>query len=338
MGLGFATWIALAAMGIGAKPGAISVSAAAIDFGDVPRDAVRVRTVELVNRGGTPIALGRTDADCTCLSGVLSEGNLEAGARRTWTITLSTCDYVGEVRRSVWLVHDGNRLCTLPVRYRVVPPIYPEPAFASVGWLAHDDGQGSVEIRSVSGSPARILDVTSSSDDVVACVEQGVITPDAPGTIRVQFIEAGLPPGPIKATVTVHTDSADVPTIRIPVHGESGAPITLAGTAAQFGAVALNSGAKVSIALRGDGEVRGVRCSGDVLEVAEITRRPSEATVRLRVRDREPLGTFQGFVTFDTMAGGESRTLRLPYWGRIVEPTSVPQAVAGHPSPGCSTR
>lgn len=284
--------------------------------------------MEIINATAAELLLGAMRADCICLTGALSDQSLPGHGQVTWTVTLTTCDYVGEVRRSVWIERDGKRILSLPVRYRVVPPLYAEPPFASVGWITDDPGHATVEIRTSGEAPVRILDVTSSRDGVTATAVRDCVSAGAPGRICVS-VGGGLEAGELQATLTVHTDSADVPTIRIPVQGEAGAPVGLPGSAAAFGDMELRSAATLEVPLRGAAEIRGVRASGDAVEVAEVCREPGKSGIRLRIRDQAPLGTFQGFVSVETFSDGQARTLRIPYWGRIAERSACASSAKG---------
>lgn len=317
--LTFATLIACLAAANPAPVTGLTTSVRAIDFGDVPGDAVRTRTIEIVNHRSEAISVSRVDADCTCLSGLLPLCSLAPGGRADFTLTLNTCDYVGEVRRTVWLEHDGARLCAIPVRYRVVPPLYADPGFTSLGWIGDGEREATVEIRSTSDLPARLLDVTTSTEDVTAVVLSHTVTRGTPGRIQVTVRGSGLAE-PLQATLFVHTDSSAVPVLRIPVHGELAAPLTAGVNVADFGAVALGTESSIELRLAGVAAVRGIRAAGEAVEIADVSRDTAECRVRLRLRPRELLGTFQGFISVDTVAAGESRTLRLPFLGRIVEP------------------
>jgi hypothetical protein len=309
----------------------LSVEKAAIDFGTVPRDATRERKLLIRNRADRSVRLSDTESNCVCLSSEVGLEQLEAGQATEWRIVLNTCDYVGEVRRHVWLqaATPGSQRLKVSVRYRVVPELFTEPEFLPLGLIGDEPVECTLEIRTVADGPFYLGRAACDDPQVEVTVEEPTVTSAEPGRIRV-LVYPPIPKGRFRPTITLDTTSAAVPLLRVPVYGESIVGIACDRREVVFDGVPLGASRTRQVTLTPAPEmrVRAIRVSNQSLEVAQIQRGADRIVLTLRNSSKLPLGAFRGFLILE-VDNGQGRKIKLPFRGRVIEAERARRL--GHP-------
>lgn len=294
----------------------------AIDFGIVAAGSGHERVVRISNLTGLSITLLSTDSDCTCLSASMASRALAPGERTQWRVVLDTCDYLGEVRRHVWLKtdHPESTRLKLPVRYRVVPELFTEPGFVSLGLPGSKLIEAEIAVRTLSEQPIHLMAAACSDPGVVVDLPDEPVTRTRPARVRIR-VYAPLPEGRFQSTVFVETTSAEVPRLRIPLLGESVAGLDCDRREVVFDAVRLGTSCTQTVTFSRDPDVRvgAVRTSNEALDVQAVRREAGRVAVILRSNVHLPLGSFRGYLILE-VNNGRARKIKLPYHGRVVEP------------------
>lgn len=303
---------------------ALEIVPPVLDFGTVLRDAELQRRVRLTNRGTRELVFDAVDSDCVCLRGCPNLRSLAPGASCDWPITLHSCDYVGEVRRSVSIA-SGARRWLIPTRYRVVEPLIAQPATAGLGIVALDESEEQVTrvlLHTAGAQPIRLLGVQVSDPQRIAAeLSADRLTNAAPVEVLIRL----LPPfssGTFEAAVVIHSDQPDMPALRIPVlaecvHGARGDRGTIAFEPVPFGQ---RRSARFTISTKPAVEVRDVRSASDCVAIAGVQRAPAQTVIELRTQPNLPLGEFQSQLLVELFESGTSRRVRVPIRGQVVEP------------------
>ena len=302
----------------------VTLSAAGLDFGTVAPQSCHQRSLQVVNLTKCPVRLLDSDADCDCLCGTLDMTALEPGAQTRWQITLNTCDYLGEARRFAWVQtdHAQHRLLKLPVRYRVVPEVFAEPEFVSLGLLGSDEVAVEVQVRTLGEEPVHLLQATCSTPGVFVDLLDEQVSSTLPATVHISVCPP-VPEGSFRPTVFVESDSAAVPRLRIPLLGESVRGLRADRRALVFEQVPLGTSQTQRLTLTHDPGVHvgGARTVDDAVDVQSVEREGEKVVITLRTSPRLPLGTFRGMLILE-VNNGTARKLKLPYCGQVVVPTS----------------
>lgn len=302
-----------------ADPPPFMLDRPALDFGAVTRHARRETVVRLTG-GARPLQCKTTEADCVCLQSRVAAQRLEPGQTAAWTVTLETCDSLGEVRRSVWLNTDGEPI-RLPVRYHVVPELFVEPGFVSLGLFGDVPAETVFAVRTLEAEPIVVLDAACDDPNLDVQVLRETVTRDQPGQVWVRAQPRSSSSEPLDATLWLTTSCPDLPRLRVPVRAEPLAGLRCDRQLVRFDAVPLGTAQTQVVVFHcaAGVEIGGVRASDDAVDAVALTRGAGQATLTLRSNPRRPLGAFQGFLLLEVRAGGQGRTARLPYWGQVVE-------------------
>jgi hypothetical protein len=310
----------------------LQVDRAAIDFGSVPRLATREARIQLRNDGNSPVRIESTDSDCTCLHSDLAVRQLEPGTTADWKIVLNTCDYVGEVRRHVWLdcdAPDARRL-QVAVRYQVVPELFIEPEFVALGLIGDEPIESVVEVKTLSEQPFYLGKATCDDPRVEAVVADPEVTRTEPGRILLR-VNPPVPVGRYRPAVWLETTSLEIPKLRIPLYGESIQGIRSTCREVSFGEVpfAVQKTQRVSFLVDAGVSIGGIRIADRSAEVASIERGPERTDVTLRTSRKLPLGEFRGFLILEVNNGGNHK-IKLPYRGRVIAAESLRSSGQAH--------
>jgi hypothetical protein len=330
MGRWMGLWLVLA----GAHPvdepgqavsGGLRTDRAAIDFGTVPRFATRSAQVSLRNDAGRTIKIQGTDSNCSCLASEVEARRLGPGERTAWKVLLETCDYVGEVRRHVWINSDAadRPRFKIPIRYRVVPELFIEPPFAALGLIGEEPIETVIEVKTAGEQTLHLGQATCNDPLVEALIEDPTVTRNKPGRIRL-LVHGPVPEGRFRPTVSLETTSFAVPRLNIPLFGESVKGLRSDRREIVFDEIALDSSQTGRITLFCDPgvQVAGIRTADRTVDVQQIKREPEAIAVTLRSHPQLPLGRFQGFLVLE-VNNGRSRKIKLPFRGRVIEAGSA---------------
>lgn len=331
LALGFSVPLALSRQG--APIVTVKPDREQVDFGTLQVYAKGTAAIRVTNVGPEPITVQRTGADCTCLSSRCLPFALLPRQSMAWNITLDTCDYVGEVRKNIWLTFDAPHLppLKLPVRYRVVPDIFVEADFVSLGLVGKDALETIVPIQTLRTNPVGLLEARCDSKWLRAWLESDRTSADSPARLHLVYDGGATEEFP-DITLWVLTDSPELPRLRVPVFVSLAPGVRCDQQLIDFGHVPLNTSAegKVELAFDGNGRVEDVRSSNASVEIAGTTSSESSTRITLRTRPDLPLGCFRGFVSLQLNSGpGASRRARLPYFGRVVETAHASDSAAG---------
>lgn len=273
----------------------VTLTPGVIDFGTLPRHAVREREILLRHHGREALGLAGVSSDCTCLTSWLKETALGPGARTAWTVRLETCDFAGEVRRAVWIDAANGARYTVPVRYRVVPELYLEADVLHLGLLGDGEAEAEVEIATAGDERFELLAVRCDDGQLEAHLERAEVTRPQPGRLRV-IVHGPHAPGRLNRLVWVETTSKDVPRLRVPVVGTFVAGLSADMRVVDFGAVALGSSGERTVTLRcaPDLQLGDVRSRSAAVDIVDVQRVADEVRLRLVTRSDLPLGMFFG--------------------------------------------
>ena len=308
-----------------AVSGGLRTDRAAIDFGTVPRFATRSAQVSLRNDAGRAVQIKNTDSNCSCLASEVGTRRLGPGERTAWQVLLDTCDYVGEVRRHVWINSDAadRPRLKIPIRYRVVPELFSEPRFVALGLIGDEPVEAVVEIRTLGAQPFYLGQAASDDPLVEAIVEEALVTRDRPGSVRIR-VYGPVPDGRYRPAVLLETTSEAVPSLRIPLFGESLRGLRCDRREIVFAEVPSGTSRtrRIKLDVNSGLGVGAIRPSNESVEVAAIQRGPDSVVVELRNNAKLPLGEFRGFLILE-VDGGQSRKVKLPFRGRVIEAGSA---------------
>lgn len=305
-----------------ASSAGLVVDRSAIDFGTLARFEARERLLRVTNHGSAPLILLGSDSDCSCLTSETLRRALPPGEATDWRVSVTTCDYVGEVRRSVWLMTDRADAprTRVAVRYHVVPEVYAEPDLVALGLLGDESLDAAIEIRTFARRPIRLLAVGCDSPYVEVELASDRVSAGAPAKLRVK-IHTPVPEGRYRPVIWVETDSEDVPRLRIPLYGESVRGLSSDRREVVFEAVPLGSQETRSVELTWAPPVRvaGLWTSNESVEIQKSERRAGGWVLVLGNNPKLPLGIFRGFLIVE-VDDGQARKIRIPFRGRVVGP------------------
>lgn len=309
------------------NPGLV-LQPAAIDFGEIAAFSHHEQTIQVSNRTRQPVRVLTCESDCTCLAGRIDAPGLAAQADGSWKIELDPCDSVGEVRRSVWLLVDGQKHI-VPVRYVVRPAAFADPEFVSLGFLGPTGIEAETLIRTLRDEPVQLLSLTSTDDRIHATLLDDTTSRTRPARVRIQ-VDGTVPAGELSGEIFVETAGEDTPRIRIPVLGEAGTGIQCPARQIEWPAIPLGQAQSTELVLQAgaDTHVTGVRSSNDAVDVTRIERRPGRVLLTLATNPQRPLGSFHGHLVIEARVNDQDRKLRLPFQGRVVIPKNDPGNLA----------
>lgn len=293
-----------------------------IDFGDVQTLSHHETTLQLRNTTNRTIRIRGTDADCVCLTSTLSSRSLAPGECLTWTARLNTCDYTGEVRRHIWLETEDPEIpkLAIPVRYRVLPEVYVQPEFVPLGLFGDQPGDVEFTICAWSKEPVRLLATSSTDPRVEVQLKDDVVRVDSPATVRVR-INGPFAAEAFSAEVFIETTSADVPRLRIPLFGDAGCIANCEQRELDLGLIPFGAAPKqiLSFSLHADVVLAAARTEPAHIDVPNIERTKAGAVLTITSASNLPIGTFRGMLLLETTSNGQTRIIRFPYRGRIIE-------------------
>lgn len=304
--------------------GQVETDRQVVDFGVVGLHAQADSVVMLTNHADRPVRFGAAGSNCICLASRPEKKMLAPGESCEWRVELTTCDYTGSVRREVWLeTDDPNRpRLTLRVHYEVRPLLYVEAPFVSAGLLHGNVVEAPVQIHTTGNDAIRITGVSDHPQASVGIMNP-VITRERPGSIRV-FCSAAWP-GPWRERIWVLTDSHEMPRLEIALVGETIYGLRSSERELRFDPMEPGQTAEAAIRFMPEPgvEIGSVRASNDSVQVHRMERAEGAVRVTLRSSERLEIGSFSGFLILEVLEHGESRQVRLPYYGRVSAPAGA---------------
>ncbi len=297
---------------------------AAIDFGRVRPFTQLERTIRFSNTGSEAVRVCGTGSDCVCLTGHVPELQVEPGKSGVWRVQLETCDYIDEVRRSVWLTTEPGIRVSVPVRYRVVPEVFSEPAFASLGIFGGDGHApvvANVNVHTVEDADFEILAAESDDPRLECTVTFSRVTAGDPGRVQV-VLQQAVEPGSFRPTVWVTTTSDEVPRIRLPVFGTAAADTTSEDQMVDFGQVPFGADERQSFSIDHGPTTRVGRVSlrgNEDLSLIEVRRSPGETAIQLSAAGRV-LGRIEGRMQVQIFESDVELKAVIPIRGAVIEP------------------
>lgn len=298
----------------------------ALDLGTLARQARRTAVVRLSNPQSRPFLLQGTEADCVCLQSAVPILLLEPGQTVAWNITLETCEAMGEVRRSVWLNTDSEPI-RLPVRYQVVPELFVEPNFVSLGLLGDAPVETVFQVKTLEAEPILLLNATCDDPNIDIQILRETVTSEKPGQVWIRAQPRGQDES-FCATLWLETSCPELPRLRVPLIGEAVTGLRADVRLVRFEDVPLRTAQTQTVTFDGAPGVRigGIRTSDDAVDAVSAQRAGDQVIVTLRTNPRRPLGTFQGQLLLEVQQNGQNRRIGLPYWGHVTEAPSKPAA------------
>jgi len=299
---------------------ALTVTPRAVDFGRVARHCHGERALCVANRSDQPVRLGGSGSDCTCLTNSIDAEVLEPGVATQWRVRLDACEYVGEVRRHVWLEIDDptDRRLKVPVRYEVVPDVFCEPSLVSLGLIVSEAVEAEVSVKTLSDQPIEVLAARCTDPAVAVDLQDEVVTRARLARLRIR-LATPLPEGPYTSIVWLETTSPEVPRLRVALRGESITGLDCDRREVVFDAVPLGTcqTQRVTLVQDTDVHVGGVRTTNEAVEVEAVQRGGNRVVVTLRSSSKLALGRFQGQLILE-VNGRLARKVKLPYRGQVV--------------------
>ncbi len=309
---------------VGVADSKLVPTTAAIDFGQVRPFAELERTIRFSNTSSEAVRVCGTGSDCVCLSGQVPELQVEPGASGIWHIRLETCDYIDEVRRSVWLTTEPGIRVSVPVRYRVVPEVFCEPDFASLG-IFRGDGHtpvvANVGVHTIEDAGFEILAAEPDDPRLECTVTSSRVAAGEPGRVQV-LLQQAVESGAFRPTVWVTTTSVEVPRIRLPIFATATADTVSEDQLIDFGQVSFGTVERQGFSIIHGTTSRIGRVSlrgNDDLSLLEVRRSPGETSIRFSAAGRV-LGRIEGRMQVQILEGDVEVKAVIPIRGAVVEP------------------
>jgi hypothetical protein len=196
---GYARWISV----LHEKPGTISQTLAALD--------------------GQDFELLRTSPPPPGVSSAISVIEQEPGKARKWKLDLTLAEDapVGPIVGTllVHVSHPKQSIVPIPLSGFMRPIVVVTPNVLNVGELVLTAKQSQAfTVKSYSTAPVRVTKVEHDLEGFApAALEERVAGREY--RLKLDFDPATLPKGPFKGTLKIHTDSAKVPLLTVPLEG-----------------------------------------------------------------------------------------------------------------------
>jgi hypothetical protein len=186
----------------------------------------------------------------------------------------------------------------------------------SLGFISDLAVEAEVTVRTLAAGPVTLFSATCDDPAVHIELPEAPITASQPGCLRIR-VPAPVPTGPYHHTLWIDTTSADVPRLRVSLHGEADTRLTCDKREVTFDCVPLGDviERQVRVHCAPGVEISSVRSSRDAVAITGVERSEHNTLVTVRSASHLPLGSFDGHIVFEV--GG--RWVRLPYRGQVVE-------------------
>lgn len=199
----------------------ISIAQDTADFGRVAPGERRIATFAFSNSGSSRLSILAWDTSCGCAEPEFSTRELQPAATGTIRVAFHAPSAVGPVHHTIQLQTNGiqEERPTLHVRALVGKGIIPFPSHVNMTRIrAGQTRTRSVELYSIENKPFAITQfglVPSelASHGVTVEAELNEAKPSHQLTLSVAAVE----PGTLKGELFVNTDSAENPSITVPV-------------------------------------------------------------------------------------------------------------------------
>lgn len=125
------------------------------DLGYLTPEESKRMTIEIMNTGDSPIRFTRVSTNCSCATGKISDEPVAPGESAELTVQMKAGPNPGPLNREVYVWAAGQpRPLEVSVKADVSYAIAAEPFFLN---LLQKDKSGTIELKSLDGSPFRVL-------------------------------------------------------------------------------------------------------------------------------------------------------------------------------------
>jgi hypothetical protein len=276
----------------GGQPGPkVVVGKQDYDFGKMETDGAGERTFVFTNAGGQPLTLEQGKSSCGCCTCVCETrlpdgGTIRPGESAAVTLRWNIKTFTGAYyQSSTILTNDPERPeVTVRVSGRITPKLRVVPwqlIFSRVA--AGQEATGEVYVYGYRAEPLRItgrrLSDPSSSQyfetSIVPLSEDQVTQEEdaRSGFLLRVILKPGLPPGPFRQQLTLHTNVDSASTVDVPIQGTIASDISVVGPGwdaragiLRFPAAAGDEGAQRRLLL----VVRGPHCTQAEFEAVRV--------------------------------------------------------------------
>ena len=224
------------------------------DFGTVPFGQTQVHHFKVTNSSDKPVHIGGVGVSCGCVTASLQANVLRPGESTFVTASMDTKRFIGQKEVIVFVnFAQPFEQVTLAVRANRNDNFSKSADALHLGQVRKGtEGTGTMHVTMRNEPSFEIRNAASGTDYVKAAAklvrrDHGEVVYEVSATLK-----PGLDLGTWTTDLVFHTNSAMLPTIRIPLYADVVAPITATPAAVQFPAVRVGEKKEMSVVVKGD--------------------------------------------------------------------------------------
>ncbi len=249
------------------------------DFGVMDSNGEMSHAFHMTNVGGSPLSLTKGPTTCRCTVSEIKDEHLNPGQSTTVALTWKGRGLRGQYRQTatIYTTDPSHPEVKLLVVGRVAAAVWADPNELVLSRISHTEPVAG-EVRLYCGLAERLKIVDYHFSDAALAKLFSVSVEPLPagfhlpadarsGLLLKIAIGAGLPPGPLKQTLSLTTNLKSVPPLSLDIQGTVGSEISVAGEGwnqdlgiVSFGIVSSQAGAQRRLMLIAHGpHAKGVK-------------------------------------------------------------------------------
>jgi len=201
-----------------------------VDLGEIPPDDEVVGRFEFVNTGSSPVRITKLTPSCGCLQPRLEQDVYKPAEKGKFLVRVkTTLEAPGPKEYRIRVEFEDDQPRAIDLGFKLILPshqVIVRPRGLMFYQLNGQPSQNEIAVIDSRPAPLHLEGATTSSN--LASVEIGAAERDEEGrwrsTIKVT-VAGNVPPGEHHATVTLFSNDATYPELRVPliIHGPSAA-------------------------------------------------------------------------------------------------------------------
>jgi hypothetical protein len=224
------------------------------DFGTVPFGQTQVHHFKVTNTSDRPVHINGVGVSCGCVTATLQSNALRPGESTYVTASMDTKRFIGQKEVTVFVnFAQPFEQVTLAVRANRNDNFSKTSDALHLGQVRKGaEGSGAMHVTMRNEGGFEIRSAASGTDYVKAAAklvrrDQSEVVYEISATLK-----AGLDTGSWTTDLVFTTNSAMLPTIRLPLYVDVVAPITATPATVQFPAVKVGEKKELSVVVKGD--------------------------------------------------------------------------------------
>jgi len=271
------------------------------DFGLVPQHAKLPYVFRFRNAGTVLLKIDRVHAGCGCTAVSLAQKEIAPGKTGSISATLDTQNSEGTIVKTIQVFTDDsdNKSTSLQLKANVMPEIVCTPPHLDFGLItAGAAPELQVKVEAPQGRRFAITGAESSLGFVKPRFER---SGESEFTVRVR-IENATACGPFNGFVTLRTDVAGTPELKVTFTGEVAFRTYAVPAKLMFGVVASGSTPSREVVVRANGgedmKVESVHAGNALSATVDQTDAGKEWKIAVRITGNPPPGLLKSEIRF----------------------------------------